>query len=490
VPLSDREKRARQRLKDDFPHYAQRCLRIKDKGATLDADGGLRRLVLKDPQQHIHAQIEKQLRETGKVRALILKARQQGSSTYVEGRFYWKVSHRKGVNAYILTHEDPATQNLFKMAKTYHEHCPELVRPSTGASNANELVFDRLSSGYKVGTAGSKGTGRSSTIQYFHGSEVAYWPNAETHMAGVLQAVPDAPGTEVILESTSAGPNGIFWSMCMAAARGEGEYQLIFIPWFWSPEYRKPVPSGFQLTSDEEKYKAAHGIDDEQIAFRRAKIIELGGVDHFRREYPATVDEAFKASTTGALWTQALIDQHRVPELPKDATGRPIALRRVVVAVDPSGGAGKTNDEVGIITVALAENGHAYVLHDDSGKLTPNAWAMKAVARYERERADRIVGERNFGGDMVETTVRSVSKTASYKDVVASRGKAQRAEPVKALYEQGKIHHVGRFVALEDELTTWEPGKSTWSPNRLDAEVWAVTELMLGEDRGGGSRSM
>ncbi|WP_163998667.1 hypothetical protein [Pyxidicoccus caerfyrddinensis] len=486
--MSPREKAIRQRLKDDFPHYASRCLRIRPKEVT---GGELPHLQLNRAQAFIHERLEAQLKRTGRVRAIVLKGRQQGCSTYVEARFYWKVSHRKGVRAFILTHEDPATANLFEMAKRYHDNCPELVRPSIGASNAKELVFDRLSSGYKVGTAGSKGTGRSSTIQYFHGSEVAFWPNASTHMRGVLEAVPNAPGTEVILESTSDGPQGLFHRLCKAAQEGASEYELIFVPWFWQPEYRLPVSEGFQRTSEEDRYatlcREAHGyaLEDEQLAWRRSKIAAFEkGVHDFRREYPATVEEAFKAAAVGALWTQELLDNARVPELPKDAEGRPLPMVRVVVAVDPAGGDGPSNDEVGLVCAGKATNGHAYVWRDDSGKYSAEGWATKVLAVYEKESADAVVGEKNFGGDMVETTLRSKAREAKkhvrVKVVTASRGKAKRAEPVAALYERGQAHHVGRLIALEDEQTTWVPGESTWSPNRMDAAVWALTELMLG----------
>jgi hypothetical protein len=161
--MDDRERAIRQRLKDDFIHYAQKCLKIRTKaGKVLPFE-------MNTAQHHIHACIEEQLANTGKVRAIILKGRQQGCSTYVEGRYYWKVSHRKGVRAFILTHEGEATNNLFELVDRYHEHCPELVRPHTGAANAKELSFDLLDSGYKVGTAGSTAVGRGSTIQYFHG---------------------------------------------------------------------------------------------------------------------------------------------------------------------------------------------------------------------------------------------------------------------------------------------------------------------------------
>jgi hypothetical protein len=463
APLSEREKRIRRRLRDDFVHYAPRCLRIRTK------DGKVEPFALNDAQLYLHQKLEEQRQKTGRIRALVLKGRQQGCSTYTEGRFFWKVTHRRGTKAFILTHLDEATASLFNMSKRFYEHCPPIVRPNRAASNARELVFDKLDSGYKVGTAGSQGTGRGDTIQLFHGSEVAYWPHADTHVAGALQAVPDAPDTEVILESTSAGRSGLFWEMCDKAMRGEGEYILVFIPWFWQREYRKEPPAGFTLTSEEAKYKAANGLDDAQIYWRRNKIVELNGIHNFRREYPATALEAFSAEVPGALWTRDLIDGTRVHDRP--------AFKRIVVAVDPSGGEGEGHDEVGIVACGLGHDGHGYVLDDESGSFSPNGWGLKAVATYRRLQADRIVAEVNFGGAMVEHVIRTVDKNASYKAVSASRGKDIRAEPIASLYEQGKVHHVGSLIALEDEMTTWKPG-SKKSPNRMDALVWALTELM------------
>lgn len=485
---AERARRAeRQRLREDFPHFAATCLFIRTK------EGGIHPLKMNQPQVYIHQRLEQQLRETGRVRAVILKGRQQGCSTYTEARYYHKVTSQKGRRAYILTHEDSATTNLFDMAKMYHDNCPEGVRPSTGAANAKELLFDQLNSGYKVGTAGSRGTGRGSTIHYFHGSEVAFWPNADTHVAGVLQAVPDLPGTEIILESTSNGPAGVFYEIAMAAQRGEGDYQLIFVPWFWSAEYRKAPAKGFILTSEEERYQEEHGLDVEQMAWRRSKIVELGGVHHFRREYPATAEEAFKAAAVGALWTQEILDRSRRPARPTDSLGQPLDMVRIVVAVDPSGGDGPENDEVGITCAGRATDGHAYVWEDASGKLSAEAWATKALALYEREKADVVVAEKNFGGDLVLTNIRSKAKEmgrqVNVKMVTASRGKAVRAEPVAALYERDMVHHVGRLVALEDEQTTWVPGRSKSSPNRMDSVVWAITELMLGEEADWGDMS-
>lgn len=291
----------RLRMIKDFGFYAHHCLRIRTKSGKIEPFDFNR------AQRFIHEKLEAQLAETGKVRALILKGRQQGCSTYVGGRFYHRTTWSKGLRTFILTHEDQATQNLFDMVNRYHEHCPEPVKPSTGAANAKELFFDKLDSGYKVGTAGTKGVGRSSTIQLFHGSEVAFWPHADTHAAGVLQAVPEEPGTEVILESTANGIGNLFHQKWQDAERGHGDYIAIFVPWFWQEEYRKAPLAGFDLDSEEREYAAMYGLDHEQMAWRRSKLAELKDPALFRQEYPATAAEAFQMSGHDSFIKPALV---------------------------------------------------------------------------------------------------------------------------------------------------------------------------------------
>lgn len=290
MSLTARERTIRVRLRDDLEHYAGKCLKIRTKAGNISP------LRFNKAQRYIHQRLEEQRKQTGKVRALILKGRQQGCSTYVGGRFYHHTTHGRGLRTFILTHEDPATQNLFEMVNRYHEHCPTLVKPSTGAANAKELNFDILDSGYKVGTAGTKGVGRSSTLQLFHGSEVAFWPHAETHAAGVLQAIADAAGTEVILESTANGVGNFFHKKWREAETGQSEFIAIFVPWFWQDEYRKAVPPGFTLDDEEYEYAELYDLDDEQMAWRRSKISDLGDPVLFKQEYPATAAEAFQMS--------------------------------------------------------------------------------------------------------------------------------------------------------------------------------------------------
>lgn len=230
--------------------------------------------------------------------------------------------------------------------------------------------------------------------------------------------------------------------------------------------------------------------------FRDYIIKRYAGTTLGRQELEAEI----LADQEGALWTRALIEAGRVGRIPgslgfskDDETGLYLpakgdGLRRVVVGVDPSGSSTAKSDEVGIVAVGLgAEDDHGYVLEDGSGVYSPAEWAGRAIEMYERWGADLVVGETNYGGDMVENTVRTWEDAAgrkrgrnvAYKSVKATKGKAVRAEPVKALYEQRRVHHVGILGELEDEQCTWVPAETRKSPGRIDALVWAVTELMV-----------
>lgn len=173
----------------------------------------------------------------------------------------------------------------------------------------------------------------------------------------------------------------------------------------------------------------------------------------------------------GALWTWSMIDDHRVRTFPD--------LIRVVVAVDPAVTSKKDSDETGIIVAGKGVDGRAYVLADRSCKLSPAGWGTRTVIAYDDFVSDLVVGEVNNGGDLVESNIRAIRRSIAYKSVRASRGKAKRAEPVANLYEQGLVSHVGAFEKLEEQQTTWQPEGSDFSPDRLDALVWALTELML-----------
>lgn len=173
----------------------------------------------------------------------------------------------------------------------------------------------------------------------------------------------------------------------------------------------------------------------------------------------------------GALWTLSLIDRSRVREIPEG-----VDMVRIVVAIDPP--ASSTGAECGIVVAGRGSDKRGYVLADRSKHGTPNEWANAAIAAFDEFSADAVVIEVNQGGDMATNTLKTVRPNLPIKAVHASRGKATRAEPVSALYEQGHVSHVGSFPMLEEQMTTWTPGDA--SPDRMDALVWAGTELWVG----------
>ena len=207
------------------------------------------------------------------------------------------------------------------------------------------------------------------------------------------------------------------------------------------------------------------------------KNLAPGVVADLERRYAGTrlgrqeLDGEILDDSAGALWRWQWIDATRVARAPD--------LRRVVVAIDPAASSHDESDETGIVVAGIGHDGRAYVLADASGRYRPEEWARTALALYREHRADCIVAEANNGGEMVAATLRVHDRGANVRTVHATRGKATRAEPVAALYEQGRVSHVGALARLEDQLTTWDPATSRASPDRLDALVWALTEVML-----------
>jgi phage terminase large subunit-like protein len=175
----------------------------------------------------------------------------------------------------------------------------------------------------------------------------------------------------------------------------------------------------------------------------------------------------------GAIFRRPWIDEQRVSEI------RTKNLQRIVVAIDPAVTSKDTSDDTGIVAAGLGVDGRGYLLDDATCRLSADGWIRRAVNLFHERKADRMVAEVNNGGELVETLLRTVDKHISYKPVHAARGKITRAEPVAALVEQGRISHVGNFQQLEDELCTYTGKPGEQSPNRLDAYVWAFTELML-----------
>jgi hypothetical protein len=288
-------------LVGNLEQFSFHCLKIADK------TGNKVPFVWNDAQRYVHARLEEQRKTTGKVRAIILKGRQQGMSTYVAARFYHRVTTNFGQRALIVGHEQKSTDSLFSMVKRYHEN--NLFPVSTSNTNAKELIFDKLEGGYKLATAGTQDVGRGNTSQVAHLSEFAFWSNAQMHMAGLGNTIADLAGTEIVIESTANGLGNGYHDMWQEAESGRSEFIAIFVPWFWQPEYRAPIREDRKLTSEDVDYQQAYGLDAEQMQWRANKIATYGaGFEWlFDQEYPASPSLAFRTSTKNPLISPSLV---------------------------------------------------------------------------------------------------------------------------------------------------------------------------------------
>lgn len=223
-----------------------------------------------------------------------------------------------------------------------------------------------------------------------------------------------------------------------------------------------------QIISDPRTY-VVRGSTFENVALSQDVL------DKWREKYEGTrlgrqeLYAEILDDVEGALWTHTLIDRER-----RKAENLP-DMRRIVIAIDPAVTSGAGSDETGIVVAGLGEDNRYYVIEDESGRYKPDEWANVAIKLYREHSADRIVAEVNNGGDLVERMLRIVDKSVSYRPVRASKGKITRAEPIASLYEQGKVSHIGSFALLEDQMCTYVGGGN--SPDRLDALVWALTDL-------------
>ena len=393
-----------QTYKQSLFQFGRDCLQIRTKSGSIEP------LLLNKVQQECHRQLEAQRREKGYVRALILKGRQPGISTYVAARYYRRASLFKGTNVYILSHEQAASDKLFAMVDRYQRHNP--LAPHVGASNAKELVFDQLESSYSVATAGQKAGGRGGTVSHFHGSEVAYWANAPDHFAASVQAIPLLPDTEIILESTSAGAGGEFYERCLDAEAGRGDYILIFLPWFLSDaaEYTREPEPGFELSNEAEEgqmseleYQDFYKVSTPQMCWRHYKIQELRSIETFQREYPAAAAEA---------WTNPAGMEPFIPSLlVVRARKRPKteAVGPLILGVDPASNGGDRFSITGRRSYAITFQDYRNKIDTLEG----TEWVRSLIDRLNPVRVNIDAG--NIGAAII-TNLRSIGP--KYAEVV------------------------------------------------------------------------
>lgn len=385
-----------ERLNHDLEFFAVHApLLIKDK------TGNLISFRFNKAQRYIHAKLEEQLALRGWVRALVVKGRQQGCSTYLNARNYHKVTRRPGVTATLLSHEGNTTNKLFDMIKRFHEHVHPAVRPAEGKSNTRQLAFPDLGSDFSAGTAGNEQVNRGSTSQIFQGSEAAYWEHAYAIQDGALKSIALLPGTEIVLESTANGPIGLFYDKCMAALKGVGDYVLIFIPWFWQEEYARDVDASFKPTEEEEAYMAAYFFTRpfpfdttfisretalRKIAWRRAEIVDLStgeniesGRAKFRTIYPANPIEAFQATGVGLFRPDAITAARKSVLTDPDAV--------LIAGVDPAG----DSDDADRTVISLRRGRHI-----EERLIFPRMRPMELAGIIAREIVDKRGAEMVF----------------------------------------------------------------------------------------------
>lgn len=292
-----------------------------------------------------------------------------------------------------------------------------------------------------------------------HGEEVSEWPYhwfslLETRLAQVVQTVDGKPLSQR------------FYGSLNPTTRMHWTYRL------WKdgvePEDETPVDRSLYGHAVISPYDNRDNLSGDYIA--RLEALP-------QRQRKRFLEGEYVSDDENALWKRAFIKRATV----KEDGDWPVKMKRIVVAIDPAVTNKSGSDETGIIAVGLGVDGFGYVLEDESGKFRPEDWARRAISTYRSLDADRVIGEVNNGGDLIEATLRSQDATVPYKAVHASRGKIARAEPIAALYERGKIFHVGHFPDLEDQMCSVTVGfdkkAAGWSPDRVDALVWALTEL-------------
>ena len=311
--------------RDDYACYAREALTVRTKRGLLS------RLKMNPAQRRIHEVVEEQRKRLGRVRVAVLKARQQGSSTYFAGRLFWLANlWKEGVQSMAFSLSDEATVRLANMVRLFHSSLPEGARWPLERFNDHEIGFGKSNLQFWTGGRSAGDRGRGSTLGVAWLSEVQFLESAQELLSALVPAVPKEPGTEMWCESTArGGPTGPWYNFWVSAKAGEHDFTTVFLPWYLSDEYREEVPTGFSLSNErpaggsfpsEVEYAAQHGLDDSQMLYRRKQIEGMSlmggnGALAFSWEYPATEEEAFVGGTSDSFIGAAEVERARLRQL-------------------------------------------------------------------------------------------------------------------------------------------------------------------------------
>lgn len=415
--------------------FSRDCLKI------LSKEGKLVPLVFNDAQRLLHERLEAQKAEHSMVRATVLKGRRQGISTYVAARFYHKAVLTFGRKVYILSHEKKSSFALFGMVERFQKY--NAFAPEVGTDNAQMLTFPNLEGSYTVATAGASEGGRGDDVNLFHGSEVAFWQNAEGHFAASVNCVALLPGTEIILESTSAGPTGKYYETFRQGEQDENLYESIFIPWYIQREYYFPPRGDFKLSTEapddhnpsEADIARAFDLTDAQMNWRRQKVAELG-LPRFNREYPTTPNDAWASVDTDTFISPAAILKARgrdtIPAGPR------------IMGVDPAGGGG---DRFAIVM----RHGNATPVMEWRTKLQHAAAVQWVKDMIDRHQPDRVNIDSGNMGQAIITTLRSYGPEYSDKIRAVSFGSPSQMKQANP----SRVGAVNRRAEMYGRLKDW-----------------------------------
>lgn len=400
--------------------FIQENLWIKTKA------GELKRLIFNTPQTIIYEAIER-IKVAGRpIRLIVLKARREGVSTLTEALIFHRTVRNRNTHSLVIAHDPETTDEIFSMSKLFYDELPQKEKPLVRYNNKKQLVFENpdpktraeepgIRSKMTIATAERVKIGRGLNIHCLHASEVAFWKDGKTLMLAALQAVPDLPDTIVIVESTANGVTGggkYFYDLVQASLAGENEFHLIFLPWFLMPEYSR----GFESNDEKEKFAKSlneyerwlpsemkkYGIDDpdeiiEKLNWRRWAIVNKAGnsLEDFKQEYPATVQEAFTASTKSVIPKELIEAQRKFirKPLPRSAFEND---RKALVLID-----------AGVEIYEKPERMHFYSLGADSAEGEGgDDGALTVISRRTGREAASLASDRIPPEDLAELSIK------------------------------------------------------------------------------------
>lgn len=447
--------------RQDYPLMARDCLKIRDR------KGNLTPFVFNPIQKLMHRQAEAQKAETGKVRAICLKYRRAGASTYILGRGYHATTLNHGVSTAIMAHLSSSTNALYRIVRRFQDNNP--IAPALQTSNVRGLEFADMDSRYAIYSSETEDAGRGDEIRFLHISEGGTIDNLNSVMSGIGNCVSDVPNTEVWIEGTAKSPFGTFYDMCMDALANAGEYRLIFVPWFMDPEATKPVPPDFTV-HDERDHEAFlseremieyHGLTLEQIYWRRTKMGHSRNIIPFSREYPSSISEAFNSVDDSQFIAP--------PDIQKARSKTIAPYGAVIIGVDPASMGGDR------FTIACRQGRKIkWVKYRTKIRFNEGLeWVRQVIDEENPERVNIDAGG-GGNGDAISSALRDDPKYANIIRAVnfGSQSQAKLAQPHKPGPKDRKAEMASR---VRDALQS-EEGLDIPDDNAIaqDLAAWKV----------------